>query len=181
MIIIKIISLIFIVILTSYTGIIITNRYKSRVEQLKEFKRALNIFETKIKFTYEPIPEIFKEISNNIHKSIGDIFKSASNKMEKYTANEAWIKAVNESITSMNNEDIEVIKGLAKLLGKTDLDGQISQIQLTDKFIDTQIENAEKEYAKNNKLYKTLRNCFRSCNCNCSYIVFLEEGEKDGY
>ena len=42
------------------------------------------------------------------------------------------------------------------MLGKTDLDGQISEIKLIQNFLNTQIELAEKEKQKNEKLYKTL-------------------------
>lgn len=171
MIIIKFISLISILILSSYVGIIISNKYKNRVIELKEMKKALNIFETKIKYTYEPVPDIFVEISGNLNKNIGEIFKTASSNMKNETAKDAWIEAINNSKNSMNKEDLEVIKGLGKLLGKTDIEGQVSQIELTDKFVDSQIEKAEKEYEKNEKLYKTLRRCFRTSLGNCSYIV----------
>ena len=102
------------------------------------------------------MPEIFKEISASLKGNIADIFINASKNMNKNTAKEAWDYAIDISNTSINKEDIEVIKGLGKLLGKTDLAGQVSQIELTDKFIDIQIEKAEKEYTKNEKLYKTL-------------------------
>lgn len=170
MIIIKFISLIAILLFSSYIGIIISNKYKNRVEDLKEIKRGLNIFETKIKYTYEPVPEIFQEISRNLKPNIADVFINASKNMGGNTAKEAWNYAIENSNTSMNKEDIEVIKGLGKLLGKTDLAGQVSQIELTDKFIDTQIEKAEREYTKNEKLYKTLRSCFGTCISNCTYI-----------
>lgn len=170
MIIIKCISLIIILFLSSYIGIIITNKYKSRVMELKEIKKALNIFETKIKFTYAPLPEIFKEISKNLNKNIANIFEDASCYMKEKTAQSAWIEAINNSKTSMNKEDLEIIKDLGKLLGKTDIDGQVSQIKLTDKFIDEQIETAEYECRKNAKMYKALRYSFWSCNSNNSYI-----------
>lgn len=158
MIIIKILSLIAIVILSSYTGILISNKYKNRVNELKEIKKSLNIFKTKIRYTYEPVPDIFLEISQNLKENISQIFKNASMIMEYETANDAWMKAVEQSKTNMNKEDLEVIKGLGKLLGKTDIDGQVSQIELTDKFVDIQIEKARNDYQKNEKLYKTLRN-----------------------
>ena len=43
-----------------------------------------------------------------------------------------------------------------KLLGKTDIKGQLSQIELTQKLIEKQIEKAEFEKNKNSKLYKTI-------------------------
>ena len=42
------------------------------------------------------------------------------------------------------------------MLGKTDLDGQISEIKLVQNFLNTQIEIAEKERQKNEKMYRTL-------------------------
>ena len=42
------------------------------------------------------------------------------------------------------------------MLGKTDLEGQVTQINLTCEFLDKQIEKAEEERKKNEKLYKTL-------------------------
>ena len=177
MVVLKFISLFAILILSSYTGIIISNKYKNRVIELKEIKRALNIFETKIKYTYEPIPDIFAEISGNLNEIVAKIFKSASEKMSTVIAKEAWVEAINESKNNMNKEDKDIIKGLGKLLGKTDIEGQVSQIELTDKFIDSQIEKAQQEYEKNNKLYKTLRSSFRISINYCVNLKSKEKGE----
>ena len=71
---------------TSLIGKFLAKKYVYRLEELEEIKNALNILKTKIKFTYEPIPEIFKEISLNTNKNVGNIFKKASEKKEKKTA-----------------------------------------------------------------------------------------------
>ncbi len=133
-----------------------SKKYSNRVRDLKEIRKALNFFEEKIKFTYEPIPDVFEEISKKMSENIGEIFSNASKKMENTSAGEAWEEAVNNSNTSFTKEDIEILKGLAKMLGRTDIDGQVSEIRLTNKFIDVQIKDAENEKAKNEKLYKTL-------------------------
>ncbi len=78
----------------------------------------------------------------------------------------------------MKKEDIDVVKGLGKLLGKTDLEGQVSQIELTNKFLDEQIEIAQKDYFKNEKLYKTLR---RSFGLSISNNTYINKGEDYGY
>ena len=64
--------LIFLVCLNS--GKIIAKKYSDRVEELKDMKNGLNMFLTKIRFTYEAIPETFIEIGNNINGNIGKIF-----------------------------------------------------------------------------------------------------------
>ena len=40
--------------------------------------------------------------------------------------------------------------------GQTDIEGQVSQIEITKSFIDMQIDKAEDECKKNEKMYKTL-------------------------
>ena len=45
---------------------------------------------------------------------------------------------------------------MSKLLGQTDLEGQVSQINLTLKLLEEQIVQANQEKIKNTKLYRTL-------------------------
>lgn len=132
------------------------NQYKQRVKDLKEMKNGLSIFKTKIRYTYEPIPEVFNEISNNLVGNIGKIFEIASINMKTMSAGQAWIKALYGVNHSFNKEDVNVIEGLNKLLGKTDLEGQINEIDLTDHFLEQQIEKADQERKKNEKLCQTL-------------------------
>lgn len=153
---VKYLILVFIFGTTSFIGILIAKKYSNRVKELQEIKNALAMFEAKIKFTYEPIPEIFKEISDKFSENIGQIFKNSSNKMINKPADIAWCEAIDESNNNMNKEDKEVLKALSKLLGKTDINGQISEIKLVSNFLNTQIEIAQKEKEKNEKMYKTL-------------------------
>ena len=89
---------------------------------------------------------------------VGDIFKRASLNMENMSAKDGWEKAIEESQDklSLNREDFTAIETLGKMLGNTDAEGQVSQIELTEKLIEDQIENAKIEKQKNTKLYKTL-------------------------
>ena len=135
---------------------LISKKYEERVYELKEFKNALNMFKAKVKFTYAPIPEIFEEISKNINSRPGKIFKLASINMKLLTAGEAWNMAVDTDMLSINEEDRSALKNLSKLLGQTDIDGQISQIDLTSNFLDEQIKKAEQERLKSEKLYRTI-------------------------
>ena len=164
MLIFKIMCLATILIVCMGIGFNISAKYTSRVNGLKKMLRALNIFEEKIKFTYEPIPNIFEELGDNFSNSknenendyVGEIFSRASLNMKTMHAGEAWENAIDSVNTNFSKEDINIIKGLAKMLGKTDLDGQVSEIRLTKQFINTKIEEAEIEKQKNSKLYKTL-------------------------
>lgn len=116
------------------------------------------MFRAKIRLTYEPIPEVFKQIEKELNYNIGCIFVSASKYMENANAGEAWKKAIQEEKihTSFTKEDIEVLKGLSKMLGSMDLEGQINNIDLISEFLNSQIREATNEKNKNEKMYKTL-------------------------
>ena len=150
-------------------GNAISKKYQDRVLELRDFKSALNLLKAKIKYTYEPIPEVFSEISNKFNESIGGVFGLAKDKMRWKTAGESWELAIEEySFLNVTNEDKKVLYGLGKLLGKTNKDGQISEIELTEQFLDRQIEKAEAECVKNEKLYKTLGGVI-----GCALVIIL--------
>lgn len=140
----------------SIIGILKSRKYVYRVNELRDFKNALSIFKSKINFTYEPIPEIFDQISESMESNISGIFRKASYNMNFKSAGEAWNTAMETDILNLNAEDKTILKNLGKLLGKTDLKGQLNQIELTSSFLDNQIKKAETERAKNEKLYRTL-------------------------
>ncbi len=152
----KIIIYSFIFLTSSGIGLLVSKKYEERVNELKEFKNGLNMFKSKIKFTYEPIPEIFAQISNSMNSKPGKIFKLASNNMKLLTAGDAWNMAIDTDILCINEEDKNILKNLSKLLGQTDVEGQLNQIELTSSFLDKQIEKAENERVKNEKMYRTL-------------------------
>lgn len=153
---IKYLILIILLLSSSYVGIAYSKKFQNRVIELKEMKSLLNIFLTKIKLTYEPIPKIFEELGNLGKSNINSLFKIASKYMENISAGESWKKALQTQNTNLNKEDLGVIENLSNLLGKVDVDGQISEIELVDSFLETQLKKAEQECAKNTKMYKTL-------------------------
>ncbi len=156
MIIIKYIIIFIAFCISFYIGNLISKKYTLRLKELKDIKNALNIIENKIKFTYEPLPDIFIQTSKMVSQNISQIFMQASNNMKTENAEEAWEQSVESATTNLNAEDLENIKSFGKMLGKTDKEGQISRIELTKTFIEMQIEKAKVEEQKNAKLYKTL-------------------------
>lgn len=156
MILVKIIIYSFIFLSCSLIGILISKKYVNRVNELKEFKNALNMIKTKIRYTYAPLPEIFAEISENVDTNISNVFKNAAEKMNICTAGEAWDLALKIEDLNINNEDRNALRNLSKLLGKTDLEGQLNQIEMTSDFLDKQIRTAENQRDKSEKMYRTL-------------------------
>ena len=156
MIVFKLVLSALIVLCSARIGIEISKKYVEREKELYELKNAFKIMETKIRYTYEPLKDIFEEISNTINTNIGTIFKNASKEIEHKSAKIIWEKSIDDAVLSINNEDKEIVKGFGKLLGKTDKLGQISEIQLVVSLIDKQIGQATYEREKNEKLYKKI-------------------------
>ena len=153
MILIKDTCLITIIIICSYIGFLKSKTFENRVLELSKFQNALVMFESKLKFTYEPIKNIFEEISNVIYKNENNVFFYTSK--EKRNIYKAWCTGIDEN-KYFNDEDKNVTKMMGKLLGKTDIEGQLSEIELGLELINKQIKDAEIEKNKNSKLYKTM-------------------------
>ena len=111
--IIKYIILFLILFLSSSLGKILSKKYVHRLKELEEMKNSLNIFKNKIKFTYEPIPDIFEEISKTKVKNVGTIFKNAKERMENEIASDAWEEAVEESNNNLKEDDKNILKTLS--------------------------------------------------------------------
>ncbi len=156
--IIKWTSLVLIFILANLIGSIGAKKYVNREKELKELKIAINILESKIRFTYEPLKEIFFQISRTLKTNIKVIFTQAGEYIENGKTYEIWNKSINEAEKMLNLtvEDLDILKDMGKMLGKTDVEGQIAQIKITSNFLDKQIEKAEEEKRKNEKLCKSL-------------------------
>ena len=155
--------LFFIFLIATLIGNLFSKKYRNRVEELKSFKEAFNILESKIKFTYEPLGDIFEEIYSLFYKNkISYIFKETKKNMIKSDFKKSWEDAIeaNKQNYDLNYEDINTIKKLGNMLGKTDIQGQLSEIKLNMNFLDIQIAYAEEERKKNEKMYRTLGTIF---------------------
>lgn len=140
----------------SSIGIKISNGYKIRAHNLKQIKKGLKILETKVTYTYEQLPYIFLDISHKINGPVGKLFSDTGTRMQLEFAGEAWEKCIDDSRIYLNYEDKEALKSLGKLLGKTDIQGQLNQISLVNNFLDEQIKEAVESKEKNEKMYKKL-------------------------
>lgn len=101
---------------SALVGKYVAQKYKYRLEELEEIKNALNIFKSKIRFTYEPIPEIFEQISQKSCKNVSNLFNKVNEKMKKESSSVAWEMCVEEFSGNLNKEDKQAIKSLSKLL-----------------------------------------------------------------
>ena len=154
MVIVKFLNLFLIGFICFYLGEVKAKCYKNRVLELNKFQNSIVMFKSKLEYTYETIKEVFTDISQVIYENKNNIFiDTLNNDKEIYIS---WNEAIDNAKNDFTVEDKEIMKMFGKLLGKTDIKGQLSQIELTQKLIEKQIEKAEFEKNKNSKLYKTI-------------------------
>ena len=145
-----------IILCSARIGIIYSKKYVYRLNELDEFKNNFKIIENKIKYTYEPLDEIFLQISEITDYQISHIYKNISENIKKEGAEKAWKKEIEECKLCLKREDKEALKEFGVLLGKTNKEGQINQIQFVNSLLERQIEKAKKDKEKNEILSKKL-------------------------
>ena len=119
MIILKYMFLFFVFLGAWFIGNLVSRKYKYRVKELKDFKEFFNILESKIKFTYEPLGEIFLDTKQLVkNNNINKILENTNINLKNNNFKIAWENAITSSATELclNDEDLGIIKGLGNML-----------------------------------------------------------------
>ena len=159
MFILRYLFLFLILISSTSIGFLISKKYANRVNELVTFSNLINILQNKIRFTKVPLSEVFEEIGNiKTNNTIASIFLVSSQKIKFTSCEAAWNKAIEEKENelSLKEEDFNLIKKLGNTLGRTDIEGQMSEINQFNTLLQMQIKKAEDERKKNEKMYRSL-------------------------
>lgn len=160
----KIIGCILILGASTLGGFLYSEMFRLRVKQLYEIERSIFQLENEIIYTHTPIPEALKNIAVKGNKPISDIFMMISEELysNKYdSVYEAFKYAFDETKKDNNLkvQDINTILDLAKSLGESDINGQVTMFSLTIENIKKLIKEAEITMKKNVKMYRYLGFC----------------------
>ena len=158
---VKIISLLLILALSTFIGIMISNKYSMRVKELEDLITALELLETRVKYTYDTIADSFDFIASNMKTKAYRIFMITSSLLlenKNMSAGDIFRSVVEEEsiFLSIHQEDKEVLKGLGTSLGQMDLEGQVKNIILVRQLLEKQLEDASLEKNKNFKLSRNM-------------------------
>jgi stage III sporulation protein AB len=155
------VAYVLIVLCSTLVGFFYSNNFKNRVSELNEVHRALVQLQNEILYTYTPLPEAIKNVSEKSKHPINMLFKAVyedlySNKVESVYG--AFISAVNlnKEYLALKKEDIDVVLDMAKTLGESDLDGHRRIFDLAISELNKKIEIAEKLMKENVKMYRFL-------------------------
>ena len=156
---IRYLFLVLILICCTSIGFLLSRKYSDRVSELVTFSGFLKILQNKMRFTKMPLSEAFKDLSNlKSSKAISEICLNFSQNIKTEKCEDAWNRAIEDEMSylSLNKEDISIIKKLGNTLGKTDIEGQMSEINEFNTLLQIQIKKAEEERRKNEKMYRSL-------------------------
>ena len=153
MLVIKYISLVGVIVITSYIGFFKASVYVEREKEIQRILNSLNYMRNKIEYTNLLMKDIFKEISINVYNNKLNMFEEA---LELPMNIRNSFKEVILNNKKINDEDKNILISLALSFGNVDRKVQISEINIAYDFLLERLEDAKISKIKNVKMYKTL-------------------------
>ena len=158
-----IIKLLGAVVLIGATGLIgfsLAADCSKRPRALRELQSLLQMLENEISYLSNLLSEAFSRIYEGSNSDTAILFREAAKSLNTkgITADVAWEKAVDENCSklSLNKEDKAILLTFGKMLGNSDLEGQINNIKLISSQLKLQELKAEEMRRKNEKMYRSL-------------------------
>lgn len=126
------------------------SKRKGFLEQTAVF---LELLQTNIRFSSA---DIFSAVQASVPAKLQSVFileKSADKSFE-----EIWKQAVDliPKNSGINNSDRELLINIGSELGKTDVDGQLSHLELCSSLVAVQLSDARETLLKKTRLYRAL-------------------------
>lgn len=157
----KIIGGILVITGSTIIGYTVSGNYSKRPVQLKILQSLIQMLENEIRYMSSIITDAFRKIARSSNNVTTSFFITTLEYLEseRYTnIGEAWENAIKENIgrTALNKEDAEILISFGKMLGNSDVQGQIKNIVYTLQQLNLQQHKAEEAKKKYDTMYKTL-------------------------
>lgn len=158
---IKLIGCVIIVISSSMLGIAYGSKFKDRYYNLILLHNCIQILETEIIYAANPLPEALTNVYHKGNKKISYIFEDIRKYLISDKNNNVLDSFINvlhkyKKDICINNEDIEVLLSLGRVLGTSDRIDQEKHIKTVLVQLKSREKEAELLMGKNEKLYKSL-------------------------
>jgi stage III sporulation protein AB len=158
--IIKFVGAIVLICATSFIGFSLAADCSKRPKALRELQSLLQMLENEISYLSNLLSEAFYRISEGTNSDTAILFKEAARNLgtNGVTADSAWEKSIEENYAklSLNKEDRTILLTFGKMLGNSDLEGQLKNIKLISSQLKLQEFKAEEMRHKNEKMYRSL-------------------------
>ena len=87
---------------------------------------------------------------------VKSLFREVASNIKAKGAEKAWKDGVKKVDLSIKKEDKDILNEFGVLLGKTNKEGQLNQINFILELLERQIEKAKTEREKNENMYQKL-------------------------
>jgi len=159
--ILKMAGIVLIVSASAFLGYFLSLECRNRPQQLRELQSLLSMFENQICYLSDILTEAFTRVYKSSSTSVGEFFGQTVEYIKNHpgtNASLAWETAVKENMhkTALNSEDKEILLAFGKILGSSDIEGQVKNIRLTVSQLKTQEEKAERNRMKYEHMYRNL-------------------------
>lgn len=136
---------------TTILGFLLSQKLKNRSLFIVSFLDFLCNLQANIKYSGE-------DIFSLIEKSATNKYLEMFNCSKEENFNEYWKYSIANipQAYGLAKEDYSLLKDFGIVLGVTDVDGQVSHIELYKNLFENQLKKAEVEYKTKSKLYKMI-------------------------
>lgn len=140
----KLLLCIVIVVSSSVLGCHYSNKLLIRKSVLQKFIKELKSSVTQIRYTSATLCEIFSDKFSDFHFTSDDVFATQ------------WKTLVHSYEKSLDKSDVKLLISFAENLGTTDVDGEISHIEMYIDLLNSSVQDAQNNINQKSKLYRTL-------------------------
>ncbi len=133
--------------------------YKKRIEELEAFLESIQLLKTEMLYLKTPICEIFEKIADENGGVIRQFFRFVTEGMKEGTPLRAlWQEGLSkyELLFHLKQKELQILSDFSVLLGQTDLQNQLENIENTMERLRIQLRNVQTEKAKKVKPQGTL-------------------------
>lgn len=129
-----------------------------RVKLLQLIRQILEDISIQLRFKASTVYEILDYLDNNpVYSQLGFLHTANLNKNSFKSFNEIWSESLDEWVCSpLKKEDFTLLKSIGNSLGTSDIEGQLSSLELFKEKAKMHFESAISERDKKSKLYRSL-------------------------
>lgn len=156
---IKIFISVAIISISTYIGILKSNKLKSREYILREMVTFLGLVENEIRYMMSMLPNAYESARQKLNTNLKDVIGNIVVDMLKFDNTSLIEQSMVTNISTLDtlyDYDKNVFTTTLKNLGRSDLDSQINIIENGINILQNQIKEANEVKLKNSKLYKTV-------------------------
>jgi len=145
--------------ISTYIGILKSNKLKSREYILREMVTFLGLVENEIRYMMSILPNAYESARQKLNTNLKDVIGKIVVDMLSFDNTALIEQSIVTNVSSLEtlyDYDKNVFTSTLKNLGRSDMESQINIIENGINILQNQIKEANEIKLKNSKLYKTV-------------------------